>query len=547
MVMVSEREQLACLVQQWNENRLDLFHLSYPTEELEVEGVMRFYFQDGGEKVVTKCVRVSSTATTRAVVDALSEKFLPDLKMLSNDTFSLWEVRENGEERKLGDEEKPLVVQLQWHKDDTEGRFLLKKDKAAPVTMMNQQETDQKNSRFAKKKDKEPKKKHQKEFVHVNGGREEAQSQDDIYKQVPFNTFTRTISNPEAVMRKRREKKLETKLKEMTFGGSLKVYGGEIVPTRPYVSILAEINETADKILTAALEKYGLDQEKNEYILVELCELQYETEQQLQKQKAQAEALQRKRSNSGFGKRLTRLLSFERSPSTEKKIQKNLEEEKPKAARILINSLRKFTHSRSSEPRNFQVSNDDDRKSMSDLRDIDGRPVAPNECPLFDMTARGNGEHGFETFLAIKRKPQDYQVPSTSVVPTSVTLPMSPLSSIPPQIVNLPVLIVMNDEGFLSTHRITLHEGLTEVGSDSQMSNFSPHNIYLDGDDIRGRHAAITFMEGVVTLTPSTRDAYLEVRLFLSFLQITLIQLAYRCEKIRSPFFILSENHLLNL
>ncbi|EGT39157.1 hypothetical protein CAEBREN_21911 [Caenorhabditis brenneri] len=136
MVMVSEREQLACLVQQWNENRLDLFHLSYPTEELEVEGVMRFYFQDGGEKVVTKCVRVSSTATTRAVVDALSEKFLPDLKMLSNDTFSLWEVRENGEERKLGDEEKPLVVQLQWHKDDTEGRFLLKKDKAAPVTMM---------------------------------------------------------------------------------------------------------------------------------------------------------------------------------------------------------------------------------------------------------------------------------------------------------------------------------------------------------------------------------------------------------------------------
>ncbi|EGT38879.1 hypothetical protein CAEBREN_29154 [Caenorhabditis brenneri] len=238
----------------------------------------------------------------------------------------------------------------------------------------------------------------------------------------------------------------------------------------------------------------------------ELCELQYETEQQLQKQKAQAEALQRKRSNSGFGKRLTRLLSFERSPSTEKKIQKNLEEEKPKAARILINSLRKFTHSRSSE-----VSNDDDRKSMSDLRDIDGRPVAPNECPLFDMTARGNGEHGFETFLAIKRKPQDYQVPSTSVVPTSVTLPMSPLSSIPPQIVNLPVLIVMNNEGFLSTHQITLHEGLTEVGSDSQMSNFSPHNIYLDGDDIRGRHAAITFMEGVVTLTPSTRDAYLEV------------------------------------
>ena len=41
----SDRDQLARLVQQWNENRLDLFHLSYPTEELEIEGVMRFYFQ----------------------------------------------------------------------------------------------------------------------------------------------------------------------------------------------------------------------------------------------------------------------------------------------------------------------------------------------------------------------------------------------------------------------------------------------------------------------------------------------------------------------
>lgn len=86
-------------------------------------------------------------------------------------------------------------------------------------------------------------------------------------------------------MRKRREKKLETKLKEMTFGefaksrrdpkhcisgGSLKVYGGEIVPTRPYVSILAEINETADRILLAALEKYGLEHAHDEYILVEV-------------------------------------------------------------------------------------------------------------------------------------------------------------------------------------------------------------------------------------------------------------------------------------
>ncbi|VDM76438.1 unnamed protein product, partial [Strongylus vulgaris] len=125
----SERQQLAALVEQWNENRLDLFHLSYPTEDLEIEGVMRFYFQDGGERVLTKCVRVSSTATTRAVVEALAEKFLPDLKMLSDDTYSLWEVHESGGERRLDDEEKPLLVQLTWHRDDREGRFLLRKNR----------------------------------------------------------------------------------------------------------------------------------------------------------------------------------------------------------------------------------------------------------------------------------------------------------------------------------------------------------------------------------------------------------------------------------
>ncbi|CAB3408768.1 unnamed protein product [Caenorhabditis bovis] len=425
--MLSEREQLSCLVQQWNENRLDLFHLSYPTEDLEIEGVMRFYFQDGGEKVLTKCVRVSSTATTRAVVDALQEKFLPDLKMLSNDTYSLWEVHENGDERRLDEEEKPLLVQLMWHKDDREGRFLLRRNihPSTPLSSIQFQESDVKNGRFNKKKEKELRKKHQqnKEIVHVNSGREEAQNADDIYKQVPFNTFTRTISNPEAVMRKRREKKLETKLKEMTYGGSLKVYGAEIIPSRPYVTILAGMHDTAERILAESLEKYGLDNHADEFMLVEITN-----------------------------------------------------------------------------------GSDEPRKSMSDLREMDGRPINPHECPLVRMAAQ-SGENGFESFLAIKRKPHDYQIPSTSVIPQTVTIPQQ-RSPVPR---NLPTLTILNPDRTLSTHQIVLHPGLTEVGSDREMSNFSPHNIYLDGFDIRGRHAAIAIMEGVVTLTPSTPDAYLEI------------------------------------
>lgn len=42
---------------------------------------MRFYFQESKDKVSTKCIRISSTATTRAVIEALVDKFHPDLKM----------------------------------------------------------------------------------------------------------------------------------------------------------------------------------------------------------------------------------------------------------------------------------------------------------------------------------------------------------------------------------------------------------------------------------------------------------------------------------
>ena len=135
---------------------------------------MRFYFQDAGQKVATKCVRVSSTATATDVIKTLIEKFRPDIRMLSIPDYALYEIHENegkfrsvpspsgslvfvltsalnsfilhsllktifttapfppfpvllSGERKLADDEKPLLVQLNWHRDDREGRFLLRR------------------------------------------------------------------------------------------------------------------------------------------------------------------------------------------------------------------------------------------------------------------------------------------------------------------------------------------------------------------------------------------------------------------------------------
>ena len=53
-------------------------------------------WQDAGQKIATKCVRVSSTASTRAVVETLVEKFRPDMKMLHLAAYALYEIHPNG-------------------------------------------------------------------------------------------------------------------------------------------------------------------------------------------------------------------------------------------------------------------------------------------------------------------------------------------------------------------------------------------------------------------------------------------------------------------
>merc|ERR1719225_1480374 len=128
--MAQDYEALVGIIKQWNANRLDLFALTLPNELLEFHGVMRFYYQSHdmatGQKVATKCIRVSSTATTKVIIETLIEKFRPDMKMLEVPEYALYEIHESGE-RRLGLEEKPLLVQLNWHKDDREGRFLLRR------------------------------------------------------------------------------------------------------------------------------------------------------------------------------------------------------------------------------------------------------------------------------------------------------------------------------------------------------------------------------------------------------------------------------------
>ena len=155
-----DRETLRTIITQWNANRLKIFELSDPDENMEFYGVMRFYFQEPGDKVATKCVRVTSGQMAQEVVEILVEKFRPDMKMLTLPHFGLYETYANGEERRLKDEEKPLLVQLNWHKDDRDGRFLLKNEDE-PRRSNSSEEKHSKNfdRRMSKREKKEMKKK----------------------------------------------------------------------------------------------------------------------------------------------------------------------------------------------------------------------------------------------------------------------------------------------------------------------------------------------------------------------------------------------------
>ncbi|KAK3098166.1 hypothetical protein FSP39_016827 [Pinctada imbricata] len=254
-----ERQRLAQLVRDWNQEHYDIFELSQPNENLEFHGVVRFYFQDGAN-VVTKCIRVASSATTQEVVDVLVEKFRPDMRMLTANKYALYEVHANGDERRLQDAEKVLYVQLNWGSDVREGRFLLKKE-GVPTISPHADKENQNFKRKLSKREKKEKKKLEKEQKK----NEAAGVAEKLYTEMPETRFTRSISNPEAVMKRRRQQKVEKKLQQCRGqdgqGGTLKIYGETIRPDVPYKTLLLSTADTVNYVIKETMEKYGLEKE----------------------------------------------------------------------------------------------------------------------------------------------------------------------------------------------------------------------------------------------------------------------------------------------
>ncbi|XP_058591905.1 afadin isoform X18 [Neofelis nebulosa] len=444
-----ERRKLADIIHHWNANRLDLFEISQPTEDLEFHGVMRFYFQDkAAGNFATKCIRVSSTATTQDVIETLAEKFRPDMRMLSSPKYSLYEVHVSGE-RRLDIDEKPLVVQLNWNKDDREGRFVLKNENDAlpPKAQSNGPEKQEKEGviqnfkRTLSKKEKKEKKKREKEAVRQASEKDDRPFQGDdlensrlaaeVYKDMPETSFTRTISNPEVVMKRRRQQKLERRMQEFRSsdgrpdsGGTLRIYADSLKPNIPYKTILLSTTDPADFAVAEALEKYGLEKENPKDYCI---------------------------------------------------------------ARVML-------------PPGAQHSDENGAKET--ILDDD-------ECPL-QIFREWPTDRGVLVFQ-LKRRPPDY-VPKKTKKPVDGKLVKGKEraegsgygSALPPE--KLPYLVELSPDGSDSRDKPKLYRlqlSVTEVGTEK----FEENSIQLFGSGIQPHHCDLTNMDGVVTVTPRSMDA----------------------------------------
>ena len=94
---------------------------------------------------------------------------------------------------------------------------------------------------------------------------------------VPETSFTRSISNPEVVMRRRREQKLEKRLQQFRSrdggpdsGGTLKIYGESLSPDVPYKTLLLSVHDNAAHVVKDMLDKYGIQEDASNFCLVQV-------------------------------------------------------------------------------------------------------------------------------------------------------------------------------------------------------------------------------------------------------------------------------------
>ena len=172
-------------------------------------------------------------------------------------------------------DQRPLYVQLDWTREDRDGRFLLKSEDDLMTQKLFEEEGSARN----------PEKRNTKQRLSKRGGKNKKKGArpdentnnpiQKFYQDKPESSFTRSKSNPEIVMKMQRQKKLEDRLKKMQDpvtsgggGGPLRIFAESLQPENPYKTILCASNDTTETVLKEALGKYEVPaEEMDQYCL----------------------------------------------------------------------------------------------------------------------------------------------------------------------------------------------------------------------------------------------------------------------------------------
>ncbi|KAL3311402.1 hypothetical protein Ciccas_010017 [Cichlidogyrus casuarinus] len=306
--MIAKRAELISKIEEWNAVRIELFGLSIPDEvsddlSLEIDqmpmqilkpdliiqnlifhGVMRFFYLGNEGKYQTKCLRISSSTTATEIVDQLVQKFHPGGCDLPTDSFALYEhLPTGGSDQKLEDNQCPLGLQLTWINLEREGKFILKnqlrgnksshKDSSGGLQTSKRRWSFRKDALSTKVQMHSPSLLCDGGLIHTACAAADPDSPKQ--EEPPDSTFTRTISDPEAAMRRKRQKTLEAKILNIIneggsdSGGALKIYGSSVCPEIPYKTILVSHRDNSTEVIAQSLEKYGLSNANpEEFVLV---------------------------------------------------------------------------------------------------------------------------------------------------------------------------------------------------------------------------------------------------------------------------------------
>uniref|UniRef100_A0A914W9W0 Ras-associating domain-containing protein n=1 Tax=Plectus sambesii TaxID=2011161 RepID=A0A914W9W0_9BILA len=215
-------------------------------------------------------------------------------------------------------------------------------------------------------------------------------------------------------------------------GGSLKIYGTELSPSKPYVTLLVSVRDRADKIVKETLEKYGLERhDPSDFCLAEV---------------------------------------------------------------ILPHSENEYKS-----------------ESVGQLTPIGERFLEDDDCPLM-LLANRPANVTENIIFQVRRRPDSMSRPRRRHLSSSSASAVRVVS--PGNRAMDPCLVELSADGtdVPGNPRVfRVLPNVTELGSDRALTQMGVQSFPLQGPYVHPRHCVLAFMDGVVTLTPCTPTAEIEI------------------------------------